>query len=75
LPWTTILDLGVTYYPVAIQGLSLGLDVFNVTNTQEPQNRVEYFDNGGSPYSSYNKVLSYNQPRVVRLSLAYKFGQ
>jgi len=75
LPWTTILDLGVTYYPEAIQGLSLGLDVFNVTNTQQPQNRVEYFDNGGSPYSSYNKILSYNAPRSVRFNLAYKFGQ
>jgi len=75
LPWTKILDLGFSYSPLAVEGLTVGLDVFNVFNEQQPQNRVEYRDNGGSPYSSYDKVLSYNAPRTVRFQMLYKWGQ
>ena len=76
LPWTTSLDLGLAYTPGFLNNqLKASIDVFNVFNTQEVQSYVEYADaNGaGTPYHSYQKILSYNTPRSVRFQLSYDF--
>jgi outer membrane receptor protein involved in Fe transport len=73
LPWTTLLDLGVTYAPSYFKNqLKLGVDVFNVFDSIETQSSVDQLrlannainPNGGMP-------LSYNVGRSVRVTLRY----
>lgn len=77
LPWTTSLDLGISYSPRSLKGLDVGLDVYNVLNSQAAQNRVDYAELGGpgTPYHSTNKILSYNPPRTARFTIRYAWGQ
>lgn len=76
LPWETRLDLGVNYAPAfADNKLQFGLDVFNVTNSQKPQNMIEYGEIGaaGNPYAQSYRVISYSSPRYFRFTVRYDF--
>lgn len=77
LPWTTVLDLGMTYAPNLVSNrLKFGVDVFNVFNTLKPQSIQEYYENPqGTVYHSGGKVLSYNAPRSVRFTVRYDWAQ
>lgn len=73
LPWTTVLDLGAQYSPNILKNqLTVGVDVFNVFNTQKPQSQTEFQDVASA---SRNKILSYNDPRLVRLMVRYDWGR
>jgi len=72
LPWTTVLDVGAQYAPNVLKNqLTVGLDVFNVFNTQKPQSKTEFQD---AASASRNKFLSYNAPRAVRFMVRYDWG-
>lgn len=77
LPWTTRLDLGMTYSPsfVPDNRLKLSVDVFNVLDKQVEQSIVEYGELGGPgvAYTSTGRVISYSEPRSVRFTLRYDF--
>ncbi|MGH8055521.1 MAG: TonB-dependent receptor [Stenotrophomonas sp.] len=77
LPWTTRMDVGVSYSPRFVPGnkLQFNFDVFNVLNRQVIQNVVEYGENGGFgvPYQQAGRVLSYSAPRSMRFSMRYDF--
>jgi hypothetical protein len=85
LPWTTRLDLGVSYSPAfADNKLQFMLDVFNVFNQQEVQNVYELSESGAgfdeptqkwvyTPNGSYGRVISYSAPRSIRFGVRYDF--
>lgn len=76
LPWTTTLDLNAVYKPEAVKGLALRLDVFNVLNRQTARVIDEAHDsvaNYGGLNPAYGRVISYSDPRKVRLSAQYDF--
>lgn len=76
LPWTTNLDMGVSYAPnFADNKLQFSLSMFNVLNKQTVQNVVEYGENGGpgQPYHSTGRAVSYSAPRSVRFDVRYDF--
>jgi outer membrane receptor protein involved in Fe transport len=76
LPWTTVLDLGVRYSPGFILNnqLKLGLDVFNVFNTQQEQNVVEQVRTSNNAIVTTGRMpISYNAPRAVRFTVNYDF--
>jgi hypothetical protein len=75
LPWTTLLDVGVSYAPNYFKNqLKVGLDVFNLLNTVEVQSSVDQVrlannvinPTGGMP-------LSYSAGRSLRFSVRYDF--
>lgn len=74
--WTNKFDLGIAYAPsFAGNALVFSVDVFNVFDEQEAQNRIEYGELGGPgvPYAHSGRVISYSTPRNVRFSLRYDF--
>lgn len=76
LGWTNKLDLGVAYAPAFAGGaLEFSVDVFNVFDEQEAQNRIEYGELGGpgGPYTHAGRVVSYSAPRSVRFAMRYDF--
>jgi outer membrane receptor protein involved in Fe transport len=76
LPWTTLLDIGVRYSPAFLfdNKLKIGLDVFNVFNTQDEQNIVEQLRNAGNAIQPTGGMpISYSTPRQVRFTLNYDF--
>lgn len=77
LPWLRMLDVGVNYSPGNFRGLSMGLDVFNILNTQKVQNVVDYAmaNRAGAPYHSFGKALTYNAPRSFRFTVRYDWQQ
>ncbi|MFT4247740.1 MAG: TonB-dependent receptor [Pseudomonas sp.] len=77
-PWTTNLDLGVTYRPAfADHKLAFGLQVFNVLNDRDLVRSNSTYET--SPYTVSNTYgigtasYYYNTPRYVRLSASYDF--
>ena len=75
LPWMKQLDLGVHYRPAfAGHKLSLNVDVFNVFNGQAPLNLdAQYNGSVGTPNPSYGTPMVLQQPRYVRLGVAYDY--
>lgn len=72
------LDLGVTYRPRLVPGLSLQAKVFNVLNGHAGLSVSETGeeDNGdgtGEPRSAYGSTSSYQTPRYVQLTASYEF--
>ncbi|UNK49405.1 TonB-dependent receptor [Lysobacter sp. S4-A87] len=86
-PWTRTLDLNVAYSPSIANGeLTFKVDVFNVTNEQEPVAVYEYGeDAGGTPQqggtapdgTAYANIYGYptawQAPRSVRFMVQYRF--
>lgn len=76
LPWDHRLDMNFVYKPEKVKGLALKVDVFNLFNKQHIEAFEETFNTGGygSPIlSTYGRVLSYSDPRTVRLSAEYTY--
>ena len=76
LPTDSRLDLNFVYKPEKVKGLALKVDVFNVINQQTIQAVEEVYNTGalGTPVlSTYERVLSYTEPRSVKLSMSYDY--
>ncbi|SEK75879.1 Carboxypeptidase regulatory-like domain-containing protein [Pseudoxanthomonas sp. GM95] len=75
LPWTTIVDLGLTYRPAfADHKLAFGLQVFNALNQRKPvQIDATYETDPYTVSNTYGIGTYYTQPRYVRLSASYDF--
>ncbi|RJG09545.1 hypothetical protein D3872_22155, partial [Massilia cavernae] len=73
LPWDKRLDLNVEYRPSMVKGLSLRMDVFNVTDTQVVTSVSEARNVRGNTRiaSAYESPLSYSTPRSVKFTAAY----
>jgi hypothetical protein len=74
-PWTYRLDLTIKYKPKYLgEKVTLGLDVFNVFDSQRTTEPVETFiDAAGNPNRPYGLGVSTQQPRYTRLSFAVDF--
>ncbi len=75
LPWDKRLDLSLEYKPQVVKGLSLKMDVFNVTDTQVVTSVSEARNVRGNTRiaSTYESPLSYSTPRSVRFTAAYDY--
>ncbi len=74
LPWDKRLDLNLIYRPSIVKGLALRLDVFNAFNSQVAQNVDETYNVGGTGTNvspTYERVISYTEPRFLKFSLQY----
>lgn len=73
-PWTATLNVNVTYKPNWLEGLSLGVDVLNVFNTQTPSAYNDRYASSRTQMNKeYNRVLYYTDPRSVRFTARYDF--
>jgi hypothetical protein len=75
LPWTYALDLGVTYKPALLKGVTMKLDVLNVLNAQLVASQTERRENAGdlaTIYSLYG-YQTYTAPRSATLSVNYDY--
>src|SRR5690606_24995720 len=74
-PWTTNLDLGVSYRPAfAGNKLAFGLQVFNALNQRKPT--LQYSEWESSPYTVHNTYgmgISFTTPRYTQLSVSYDY--
>src|SRR5690606_17131916 len=76
LGWTNKLDLGVAYAPAFAGGaLEFSVDVFNVFDEQEAQNRIEYGElcGPGGQHRHAGRVVSYPEAGGVRFAMRYDF--
>lgn len=74
-PWTSNLDLSLSYSPQWVQNLTFGFDVFNVFNWRRPVEFNEYGETDDrTPSANYGLVNAYQQPRYARLSARYDFS-
>lgn len=71
LPWQKRLDANLAYRPAAFKGITLRLDVFNVTNTQTAQTIDEVYNSGSAVSPTYGRVISYTSPRSVKLGVDF----
>jgi hypothetical protein len=75
LPWTKIVDLGVTYRPeFADQKLAFNFNVFNVFNERKPTVLDATYED--APYTvsnTYGAALYQTTPRYARFSVSYDF--
>ena len=75
-PWLFKVDLGLSYSPKWVEGLSLKASLFNALNSQEDttydqQNDFEQGSSARSP--NYLRAASYQSPRSVQVSVHYNF--
>jgi hypothetical protein len=76
LPWDKRLDVNFSYRPESVKGLAMKVDIFNLFNEQTVQVIDETYNTGGvgTPViSTYGRVISYTNPRQVKLSAEYKY--
>jgi hypothetical protein len=75
LPWDKRLDLNLAYKPAIVKGLTLKMDIFNITNTQTVQNIEEEYNTAGANTVSalYGGAVSYTAPRTVKLTAEYNY--
>jgi hypothetical protein len=75
LPWTSQLDLNVSYAPMWAKGLMFKMDVFNVMNSQKVTSVIETAETAstGDPSSTYLLPASFQQPRALRFMVQYDF--
>jgi hypothetical protein len=75
-PWTHSIDLGVTYTPNWLEGLTLQVKVFNVLNSQDV---TEFNENSQTTRTQlttdadFLNDLNYQTPRTVRFTARYEF--
>jgi len=75
LPWTYSLDLGLTYKPALIKGVTMKLDVFNVLNAQLVASQSETREAGGdikTVVSTYG-YQTFSAPRSAKVSVNYDY--
>jgi hypothetical protein len=76
-PWTTNLDLNMTYAPNWAEGLQFKVDVFNVLNSRKVTSINEIGeDSAGSPIgvaNTYRTPTTWQTPRSVRFMVQYDF--
>ncbi|MGB0836075.1 MAG: TonB-dependent receptor plug domain-containing protein [Psychrobium sp.] len=76
-PWTKNVDLGLSYKPASIEGLTLKVDVRNIFNFQEVLEYVETAEIGSgtasTPNPNFKAPINYQTPRRVSLTARYKF--
>ena len=76
-PWTKNLDVGLSYKPASIEGLSLKIDVRNILNFQEVTEFVETAESGSgtaaTPNPNFQAPINYQTPRRVSFTARYKF--
>lgn len=75
-PWTKSIDLGVSYQPNWLEGLTLQAKVFNVLNSQtatewNEASQTQRTNNVISP--DYLNEVNFQQPRYVRFTVRYEF--
>ncbi|WP_114239090.1 TonB-dependent receptor [Dyella sp. C9] len=75
LPWTKILDLGVTYRPeFADKKLAFAFNIFNVLNERKPTVLDGTYEAGRYTVSNtYGAALYQTTPRYGRFSVTYDF--
>ena len=75
LPWTTQLDLNVTFKPTFIKGLSIKADWFNVFDTQNTTrvNDTRDTDSSGVVSSTYGQITGRQSPSSIRLTAEYTY--
>jgi hypothetical protein len=71
LGWTKTLDLNLVYRPSFLKDLSLKVDVFNVTNSQDVLKLNEQYNSGTGISTTYGAVNSYAAPRSGKLTAEY----
>lgn len=77
LPETVRLDLSARYAPNWAEGLSFGVNVYNVTNRQSIANINELYNQGTSDTTintNWMRVQSYTTPRYVEFVVRYDWG-
>ena len=77
LPETFRLDLGARYTPAWAEGLSFGVNIFNVTNRQSVANVAELYNQGTSTTTinaNWGRTVSYTAPRHVEFVVRYDWG-
>ena len=75
-PWTKTFDLGVSYTPNWLEGLTLQMKVFNVLNAQSVTEYNEASQvNAGALVRDpdFLNDLNYQAPRYVRFTARYEF--
>jgi len=75
LPWTSNLDVNVSWKPAFAEGLQFKLDVFNVLNSQKVTSVIETAEDPttGVPVNTYLVPASFQAPRAVRFMVQYDF--
>lgn len=73
LPWDIQIDMNIVYKPQALKDVLFKLDIFNLFNKQTAQNIDETYNSNtaGSVAPTFDRVLSYTNPRTVRLTAQY----
>jgi hypothetical protein len=73
LPWDIRLDMNLAYRPAMLKGLTLKVDVYNVTNKQVTQNIDEIYNVSSTTDVSptYGRTISYTAPRAVKFGVEY----
>lgn len=73
LPWDVRLDMNLSYRPAMLKGLALKVDVYNIFNKRTTQNIDEIYNVGSTEVVSptYGRVISYTDPRSVKLGIEY----
>ena len=72
LPTDARLDLNLAYRPVAMNGLALRMDVFNVFDKQVVQRLQETYNTATNTVNpEYDRVMSYAAPRAFRFTAEY----
>lgn len=77
LPQSVRLDLGLRYNPNWMDGLELGLNIYNVANRQSLQNVAELYNQGASATTvnaNWLLPVSYSTPRYVEFVVRYDWG-
>lgn len=75
LPWTGSLDVNLTYRPNWVEGVTMKVDVFNITNSQKVTAVNEQAEDPttGDPSATYLLPDSFQSPRSFRFMLQYEF--
>jgi len=72
--WINQVDLALTYKPRFAKGLSVNLNVFNITNENAATNYYpfsEFFD--GTTHPLYGQPVNFQTPRYARLTVSYDY--
>jgi len=75
LPWTSNIDLNLSYHPLWMKGLQMKVDVFNVLNSQKVTSVSEVAEDAstGAPLETYLLPASFQAARSVRFMVQYDF--
>jgi len=77
-PWTRVVDMGIAYRPMSVEGLTLKLDFKNIFNFQEISEFVEQGEvgsaNAATPNPDFLTPLNFQTPRRVLLTARYRFS-